>query len=653
MNRRNILIIIGILAFIVIIGGISYSYFVYNKDIGNVTLNTGEISISLSGVNGNKTLTGVIPLSDNDGKTNSDYFDFTVNATVDTEKIYYEVYILPDSENTLDTSYLKTYVTDQNDVEIKGVRLYDSLMVSEKEDDGKVLYKGLIELDSNYATRNETKDFRLRLWLDENYNEPTSKTFEFDIYLYAKNVPEDFEIDGTSMVRKAIAAKEADTSVQCSNITYEEDGIIYLSGSNTCVDMNYVWYSGKLWRITAIYPDGAMKMVTENNITTIAFNASGDVNFYTNANTTSYMYQWLNEDFYDTLYHPSDFIDTNKQWNATQNSTINAKPSETTMVSSNIGLLNSYEYYNSYRCIGSTSNCSGTSVLESYLNNGFFWIILNPYDASNIWEVFYSGNAASYSPTFSAGVRPTIYVKSGIEFTGDGSIISPYRIVGDKATGVTNDLINTRLSGEYVKLQNGDNEQVFRIIGVEDNKTKIIAMDYADNNATKPFASTSGNLNSIWGSGTTAQEGKWYNYLTNTYYPNLLYVYGQLFDVSTYYMGQIGDNQSYKFGICSSDSESTKTCTKTSQQGDFNIGLSRYGEMFATPLNNGSSSGNIWLINRKNTSNIWMIWNDGSSAAGHVSYSYAARPTVHLKSTVIILSGSGTESDPYVVGLPS
>ena len=183
MNKKNIIIIISILAFIFIVGGISYSYFVYNKDVGSVSLTTGEISMSLSGVNGNQTLTNVIPLSDNEGKTSSDYFDFTVNATVDTEKIYYEVFILPKSGNTLDTSYLKTYLTDQENNEIKGITLYNSLQVSEKEETGKIIYKGLVDLNNNQTTKNESKDFRLRLWLDESYSEQTSKTFEFDIYL--------------------------------------------------------------------------------------------------------------------------------------------------------------------------------------------------------------------------------------------------------------------------------------------------------------------------------------------------------------------------------------------------------------------------------------------------------------------------------------
>ena len=186
MNKRNIIIIIGILAFIVIVGGISYSYFVYNKDVGNVSLNAGEISLSLSDVSSNLNLTGVVPMSDNEGKINSTYFDFTVNTTVDTEKIYYEVYLLPKQGNTLDTSYLKTYLTDQNDDEISEVTLYNNL--SNYESSGKIIYKGLVNINSNGTAKNESKEFRLRLWLDDSYNEQTSKTFEFDIYVHAYNV---------------------------------------------------------------------------------------------------------------------------------------------------------------------------------------------------------------------------------------------------------------------------------------------------------------------------------------------------------------------------------------------------------------------------------------------------------------------------------
>lgn len=174
-----------------IVGGVSYSYFVYNKDIGDVSLTAGEISINLSGVNGNQTMSNMIPMSDYEGMNSSSYFDFTVNATVDTERIYYEVYLLPDSGNTLDTSYLKTYLTDQSNNVINDVTIYDDLGASEVAN-GKGIYRGVIEVNNNGTTKTETKAFRLRLWIDENYTETTSKTFDFDICLYAKNVDADF-----------------------------------------------------------------------------------------------------------------------------------------------------------------------------------------------------------------------------------------------------------------------------------------------------------------------------------------------------------------------------------------------------------------------------------------------------------------------------
>ena len=650
MNKRNIMIIIGILAFIVIIGGISYSYFVYNKDIGNVSVTTGEISIDLSDISGNKTLTSVIPLSDYSGKSSSDYFDFTVNSTVDTEKIYYEVYLLPKTGNTLDTSYLKTYLTDQNDVVIKGVRLYGDLQASEKDNNGKVIYKGLIELNNNHTSKNESKDFRLRMWLDENYTEQTSKTFEFDIYLYAKNVEEDFMIGGAGLLKDAINVKKASGGT-CSNITYEEDGITYLSGTNTCIDMNYVWYSGKLWRITAIYSDGTMKLVTQNNITSIAFNASGQINFYTDANTTSYMYQWLNEDFYDTLYNAENIIDTSKQWNATMSGNISTKSAETTMITANVGLLNSYEYYNSYRCINSAL-CEGDSNLIGYLINKYYWWLLNPYSASRVWAVSHGGSVENSDSYRANGARPSIYLQSGLEFTGNGTSSNPYKIVGDKDIGETNDLINTRLSGEYVKLKNGNNEQLFRIIGIEDNKAKIIAMDYADNKATKPFSANT--YDTLWGSGTTSSAGTWYTYLntaTSGYFDVLKSTYGDLFDSGTYYFGTSGDN--YKLSVCANiTTGNTKVCDKTSQKGTFNIGLPRYGEMFSTQQAGGYyNSIDMWLMNRRSATSVRYSSNLGINNDSSATYTYGARPTVHLKSTVKILSGSGTENDPYVVGL--
>ena len=187
MKKRNLIIIMGLFVFVMMMGGISYSYFVYNKDIGNVSLDTGEISINISDASTTKTLTNVIPTGDSDGMISSDYLDFTVDGVVDSEKIYYEVYIMPDSNNTLNTNYLKVYLTDQEDNMISPITLYNSLSDSEKTG-GKNIYKGLININNDESRKTYSKDFRLRLWLDENYTDVTAKTFEFDVNIYAYNV---------------------------------------------------------------------------------------------------------------------------------------------------------------------------------------------------------------------------------------------------------------------------------------------------------------------------------------------------------------------------------------------------------------------------------------------------------------------------------
>ena len=199
----------------------------------------------------------------------------------------------------------------------------------------------------------------------------------------------------------------------------EEDGITYISGSKDCIDFNYVWYSGKLWRITAIYPDGTMKMITDDAITNISYGSN--INFYTNVSNSSYMYQWLNEDFLSTLYNYQNVIVTNSRWNATQTSSSNSKPSETTMVTSAVGLLNVYEYEKSFE---------NTSYSNGYLNINYSWWLLNPASSTYVWYVFNRGFVNSDIPSDAAyGVRPSVNLQSKTVINGgSGTEEDPYTI---------------------------------------------------------------------------------------------------------------------------------------------------------------------------------------------------------------------------------
>ena len=710
IKNKKVSLLIGIIGVLSILTGVTFAFFNYTRvgqantirvgrisfnhqqtntialtnvfpidsdSVSSDTNNTGTVTITITGdttyddgieylltvINlNNKISNKEIPISvlvsgTNIGNNDDSYFD-NRGGNTSIHKVLAEG-IIKDNKELL-VGYITKGSTGVNGtINVKAYIDKDNIAISDT-------YNG--EETDNMGTTNNWVDNRT-VFTTEEWNSFQSTAISFQVKVEAnEGIWVEEPLTGEQMVRRAITAKINAETNACNPIWVDDmgtanddtDDITYFSGDNTCVDMNYVWYSGKLWRITAIYPDGAMKLVTENNITSIAFNESEQVNFWTDANTTSYMYQWLNEDFYDTLYNASEFIDTTKKWNATMpaNTTISTKPAETNMVTANVGLLNSYEYYNSYRCVGSSA-CTGSTYGTGYLNIGYYWWLLNPYSTSYVWNVYSNGRGTN-NPSLTNGGRPSIYLKSGLEFTGSGTKGSPYKIIGDKDTGSANDLINTRLSGEYVKLVNNDSNQMFRIIGVEDNKTKIIAMDYADNKGTRKFATSTGTANTLWGSGTTTDTDTWYEYLnrvdnsdiSNTgYYDKLVKTYGELFDSGIYYLGTSGYN--YKLSVCANTtSGKTSVCDKTSQNGTFNIGLPRYGEMFAAQQAGGDSNSiNIWLMNRYSASDVWFVYYRGYDTYNYPTNTNGGRPTLHLKSTVKILSGSGTESDPYVVGL--
>ena len=81
----------------------------------------------------------------------------------------------------------------------------------------------------------------------------------------------------------------------------------YFWGTNKCLDFNYVWYSGYMWRITEILNDGSVKMISENILSAINFGEDG---FF----EKSYIKQWLNEDFLDTLYNHENILVEDATW---------------------------------------------------------------------------------------------------------------------------------------------------------------------------------------------------------------------------------------------------------------------------------------------------------------------------------------------------
>ena len=467
-------------------------------------------------------------------------------------------------------------------------------------------------------------------------------------------------------IKTAITNK---TTSSCNNLTVEEDGITYLSGRYDCITFNYVWYSGKLWRITAINPDGTMKMITDDLITTISYNPNTDVNFYDiskkddTSYTGSYMYQWLNEDFLDTLYNYQNIIVEDSTWNmtnsnASNNGAISTKLSETTLINDStigkntpVGLLNSYEYYLSYKNTGSVSSGS-----LGYLNIEYYWWLLNPYSSSRVWNVNINGNTNGNdnSPSGTVGARPSINLKSNIQLSGgSGTKDDPYTISGDKEQPTINTtLLNTRTVGEYVVFdEDGDNatKELYRIVGFEDEKVKLNKNDYIKNNGEVIYKKFS--TSSTYGNGDG--DDYWDYYLNNTWYNSLASI--SMLDKGTYYIKLTLYGKSYKNSLCNTNNttETTKDCVKTTSIWNSGyVGLPRYGEMFASQQGNGyGSSSSIWLITPNSSSGVWHFGNFGYATDYIPSGTAGARPSIYLKSNIVITGGSGTKSDPFTIAL--
>ena len=636
LKKKKTLLIIGIVSLILILLGSTYAFFTYSRSVDAFVLTSNKISATFESGTNSVSFTNAYPISDTyalDNLARLTYIDFTVSGEVASSDsaISYEIYLTEELNNTLSSDYIKVYLTDDNNNAVAGPSIYSSLDYTTYSGSasGRVIYTG-------NQSGTFSKNYRLYVWLDSTYEQNTvSQTFTFKVNLYAYN---DTNKSFAYTFKNTVEEKNA----TCKTYV-EEDGITYISGTKECIDFNYVWYSGKLWRITAIYPDGTMKMITDDVITTISYGE--DVNFYTDEGNSSYMYQWLNEDFLSTLVNSENIIVTDASWNATQTSSTSTKPEETTMVTSPVGLLNSYEYYKSYQ---------NTSSSKGYLNNSYYWWLLNPYSSSAVWLVNYNGSASSNGPSGAArGARPSINLQSGITINGGaGTSDDPYTISGDKETitaGTT--LLNTRVSGEYVNFD-GD---LYRIVGIENNTAKLNKIDYvrdeSDAVITKNFSSSISYV--TYGETGTTDEAYWAGYLNNTWYNSISETYKNMLVEGTYYLGRAAGN--YKGAICAtaSNTATTADCEKTTSTWTGYVGLPRYGEMFASQQGSGySTSEFMWLITPSSSSSVWDVSSDGT-ALNFSSSSNAdgARPSINLLSAVKITGGTGLKNDPFEISL--
>ena len=229
-NNQSKILIIAIFCIITLFLGTSYALLTnFDKTNNVITIKSGNLTMTVA--NDLITLNNKLPESDTDGLTNATPVIITLTNTGTMDIAKYDVKLVKEDSttniSTLEDQYIKYAISKD------GGTTYSSASTLTTNDN-------IIFTEYDLAV-DESTTIYLKTWIDENAkNNAVGKTYygSIKVELYQKsNVPL------STMLKKDIVSN--------SDTTYTDtDGIIYINGSREVVDYNYVWYSGKLWRIT-------------------------------------------------------------------------------------------------------------------------------------------------------------------------------------------------------------------------------------------------------------------------------------------------------------------------------------------------------------------------------------------------------------------
>ena len=197
-KKQIIITLIAIISLIVITVGVTYAFFNYAKEgTTDNTIKTGSITFlytEVSGVGKGISLTEAYPVADSIGKVQvgeGKVFDFKVTSNISmNSNIGYQVTARKKTGSTLANSAVKVYLTEVNGTEQELLlSKYSELSQTDKVDSSKFDERILYEATVPANTANYEKNFRLRMWVDENTDfsdgSMNDKTFTLTVNVYA------------------------------------------------------------------------------------------------------------------------------------------------------------------------------------------------------------------------------------------------------------------------------------------------------------------------------------------------------------------------------------------------------------------------------------------------------------------------------------
>lgn len=394
-----------------------------------------------------------------------------------------------------------------------------------------------------------------------------------------------------------------------NNVVYAGDGLYgvddgyYYKGNDV---NNYVWYSGRMWRIISLDND-YVKMITDDVQTSLVWG-------YNSSYSDSYIYRYLNDTgedlsgvFVKSLSNVDNYI-AKTSWCYSTGGLSDLNCDSNSVVNDYVGLISVSEYLKA-------------GGADSYLNNGTYWWTMDVSSLDNVWYVFDQGglnsNSKSDSSYYSYGVRPVVNVLSNVSvFKGSGSKDDPYIIESEVSA-----LLGHKNIGSYVNYKN----YRWRIIENDKEKVKIILDDLVyegDNKYLSYYSNNSANYSS---------SNAVVKYLKDNFYKDI--------------ESNIITNCDYYYGVYGKDNKYDYKSVYSKKINDY-IGIPSILDLFITDYSD------YWLSNSNNSSYLlaYKMSDDGSLYADDISSVNGVRPMVCIDGNAIVTEGDGLFNNPYVVG---
>ena len=309
-KKKDLVLILIVFILLIAIVGISYAAFNYvgtGQKLNTIT--TGAVSMNYIESSNVISMNNALPTTDNTGKKRlnaGEYFDFTVKSSIKgNTDINYEIAAKEESGNTFSGKNIKFYLTkvnsDGTEEEAMPPKTYSedttSNVYTGRPADMMSLFVGNLNQQGD-----TTINYRLRLWVDENYNPQNDNgglTYKVKVNVYGQTSDTVAQSEDTyckdngftklSDCMLVLNNHEATTDIAKTNIKAkvtpnfakiapndtETDGL-YMAEDDEgesyyyrgAVKNNYVSFAGFTWRIIRRNGDGSVRMIYSGKSTT-------------------------------------------------------------------------------------------------------------------------------------------------------------------------------------------------------------------------------------------------------------------------------------------------------------------------------------------------------------------------------------------------